>query len=80
MILKTLTYVEDGGPCWNFYDGITSASVYFDKDSDTSCCVVHYKDLANPVAVAIANVAYLCNDEGKTIEVLRPRQEEKSKK
>lgn len=80
MILKTLTYVKGDEPCWNFYDNISSASVYFDVENEMSCVKIIYKDMADPVTIAIANVAYLCNNEGKTIEVLHPRQESKCKK
>ena len=43
MILKTLTHDRGSSDCWNYYDNIESASVYFDEDAQMSCVAVRFK-------------------------------------
>lgn len=50
---------------WNYIDGITSCSTYYDK-SNQSICVDMLED--KQMVLAIHDEAYLLNDLGKTIE------------
>lgn len=72
MILKTLIHDRGTSDCWNFYDNIESASTYYDENSHSSCVAIRYKGASSAVVISITETAYLCNDQGKTIEVLRP--------
>ena len=72
MILKTLTHDRGSSDCWNYYDNIESASVYFDEDAQMSCVAVRFKGADSDVVLGLSEVAYLCNDRGQTIEKLRP--------
>lgn len=76
MILKTLTQFEDAkkhrSDCWTFYDNVDSARVFYDSVVDASCVALHFKGAENEVVIALSDVAYLCNDQGQTIEKLRP--------
>ena len=70
MILKTLTHDHDSSDVWNWYDNIDSASAYFDEESQMAVVSVHFKDTDANIVVAITDVAFLCNDNGQTIEKL----------
>lgn len=72
MILKTLTHDRGNSDCWNYYDNIKSASVFFDEGSQMSCVAVRFKGTDADVVLGLTDVAYLCNDKGQTIEKLRP--------
>ena len=72
MILKTLTHDRGSSDCWNYYDNIESASVFFDEGSQLSCIAVHFKGTDSEVVLGLTDTAYLCNDKGQTIEKLRP--------
>lgn len=74
MILKTLTHDHGLGDCWNWYDNIESASAYFDEGSDMSCIRIKFKDSDASITIGITDVAYLCNDQGQTIERLLPKK------
>lgn len=76
MILKTLTHDHGSSDCWNYYDGIDSASVFFHEGSGMSCLEVHFKETGETITIALTDVAYLCNDNGNTIEKLRPAVKE----
>ena len=80
MILKTLTHDRGNGDCWNYYDNIESASVFYDEKSKMACVAVMLKDVGSEIVLALNDVAYLCNDRGQTIERLRPAvQDEETK-
>lgn len=72
MILKTLTHDRGNSDCWNYYDNIESASVFYDEGSQMSCIAVRFKGSDSDVILGITDTAYLCNDKGQTIEKLRP--------
>lgn len=74
MILKTLTHDHGCSDTWNYYDNIESASVYFDEGCGESVVSLKFKNTVDFITLAITDVAYLCNDEGKTIERLRPAE------
>lgn len=76
MILKTLTHDRGSSDCWNFYDNVESASVFFDEASQMSCVAVRFKGTDTDVVIGLTDVAYLCNDTGQTIEKLRPAKEQ----
>lgn len=72
MILKTLTHDKSSSNCWNYYDNIESASVYFDEGAKMACVAVRFRGTDADVVLALSNVGYLCNDKGQTIEKLMP--------
>lgn len=76
MILKALTQLENAeqskSDCWTFYDNIECARVYFDSVAKVSCVAIRFKGTDNEIVIALHDVAYLCNDAGKTIERLGP--------
>lgn len=72
MILKTLTHDRGNSDCWNYYDNIESASVFYDENAKESCVAVRFCDADADVVIALQDVAYLCNDRGQTIEKLQP--------
>lgn len=76
MILKTLTHDHGEADCWNYYDNIQSASVFFNEEIKMSCVSVQFNGSNDLVTIGIENVAYLCNDNGKTIERISPYKNE----
>jgi hypothetical protein len=70
MILKNLTHDHGNREVWNWYDNIDSASAYFDEESQMAVVSIHFKDIDANIVVAITDVAFLCNDNGQTIEKL----------
>lgn len=71
MILKYRTTRE--GECssydmWNYIDGITNCSVFFDDDPSRECTCIEFGDGQNHTILALHDEAYLINDSGKTIE------------
>lgn len=74
MILKTLTHDHGESDCWNWYDNIESASAYYNEESDVTCVELKFKGLTELITLAISGPAYLCNDDGQTIEKLYPAQ------
>lgn len=79
MILKTLTHDRGSSDCWNFYDNIETASVYYDEASKMSCIAVTVKHCTDEIVLCITDEAYLCNDAGQTIERLRPAVKQSKK-
>lgn len=72
MILKSLDYrqaEEHGGVYeeWNYFDNITSASVYYDEGIKMTVVRCRFRD-DSLVTLAVPNVAYLMSDTGKTVE------------
>lgn len=74
MILKTLTHDHGNSDCWNWYDNIESASAYFDEAADLACISVKFKGCNESIVIGITEPAYLCNDQGQTIEKLMPKK------
>lgn len=72
MILKTLTHDRGKSDCWNYYEDIENASVFFDENSKMSCVAIRFKGADSDVVIALSDVAYLCNNMGQTIEKLCP--------
>ena len=72
MILKTCTHDRGTSDCWNFYDNIESASVYHDAAVPGNLVAVRFKGADSDVVILITGEAYLCNDNGRTIERLLP--------
>lgn len=79
MILKTLTHDRGKADCWNYYDNIESASVFFDEEIKESCVAVKFSGPESEIVLVLNEVAYLCNDKGQTIEKLVPAVKEKIK-
>ena len=72
MILKTLDYKQGKNQNsayeeWNYFDNITSASVFYHEDTKMTVVRCSFRD-GNIVTFAIPNIAYLMSDTGKTIE------------
>lgn len=80
MILKTLTHDRGESDVWNYYDNVESASAYYDENIEKAVVSVRFKDTDADIVIVIPEVAYLCNDEGKTIEKLRPAIKEAKEK
>lgn len=74
MILKTLTHRGKHGvcDCWNFYDKIEAASVYFDDDANETCIDIRFSNGENETLIVLDEM-YLLNDSGRTIEKIRPK-------
>lgn len=72
MILKMLTHDRGNSDCWNYYDNIERASVFFDEASQSSCVAVRFEGADSDIVFALKDDAYLCNDRGQTVERLRP--------
>ena len=70
MILKILTHDRGNSDVWNWYDGVTSASAYYDDNAKLPVVAVRFKDADVDVVIALTEEAYLCNDEGRTIDRL----------
>lgn len=77
MILKTLTHDRGNSDVWNWYDGVVSASAYYDEKTGSAVVAVRFKGAEADVIIAITDEAYLCNDEGQTIERLRTAHKER---
>jgi hypothetical protein len=76
MILKYRTTREENGAfcdIWNFVDGITDCSVFFDSSPACNCtCIEIYKNQnRDHMILALHDTAYLINDSGKTIEKIK---------
>ena len=72
MILKTLTHDHGNSDVWNWYDNVESASNYYDEQIGDSVIAIRFKGCESEIVLALTDVAYLCNDEGATIEKLLP--------
>jgi hypothetical protein len=78
MILKRQIYDDKGRITTTWASGITRAERAFDKDWESDVLRVSFgKDSGQQTGVIVLEKGegvYLCNDEGKTIEVLsRPQ-------
>lgn len=80
MILKTLTHDHGESDCWNWYDNIESASAYFDEGADMACVSIKFKGSDPAIVIGLKDAAYLCNDQGQTIEKLLPKRIEQNAK
>lgn len=72
MILKTLTHDRGSFDCWNYYDNIEFVSVFYSEELKQTCAAITFKGADDEVVIAIDNLAYLCNDFGRTIDRLGP--------
>lgn len=74
MVLKVLTHdCPGGGDRWDYYDGIETASYYYDANAGASCISMKFKGTDSNIVFALNDIAYLCNDQGRTIEKLYPK-------
>lgn len=73
MILKTYTHDRGGSSCWNFYDNIETASCYHSADTGNLCIALKFKGDSSDIILELLEPAYLCNDNGQTIEKLYPK-------
>jgi len=79
MVLKYLTKCEvnkdeQSGTVfrdqWNYIDGITGASIYYDEAHKATTAALEFADRP-PMGIALHYEAYLLNENGKTIEKVR---------
>lgn len=72
MILKVRT--QDHGEfidVWNYYDNIKTASIYYEKETKCPCVDMSFNNTTpdyGHIVLAITDLAFLLNDNGKTIE------------
>lgn len=63
---------EPGYQGWTWYDHVLTASCYFDTGCGCKVILIWIKNQVDPTSIPLKGVAYLCNDEGKTIEAFYP--------
>ncbi len=74
MILKYRRTRVDGNvhyDVWNYIDGITDCSVYFNNNPDINTTCIEFGEGPKHMILALYDEAYLINDNGKTIEKIR---------
>lgn len=79
MILKTLTHDHGSSDVWNYYDNITAASVYYDESIGEVVVSMSQDAYDGSIVLAVPEGAYLLNDKGETIELIRPAEKIGSK-
>lgn len=57
---------------WIWYDNVLIASCNYEPQYGGKVITIYLKNQVDPTCIPLREVAYLCNDEGKTIEVLYP--------
>ena len=73
MILKmSHKNMDTGRNEWSIYDNIVNAITTYEPKEKCKMLVAVFKGEDNSCAFPIRNVAYLCNDDGKTIEAIYP--------
>lgn len=73
MILKMSHKNHDTGVTeWSIYDNIVNAITTYDPKEQCKMVVAYFKGEEHSCAFPIRNTAYLCNDDGKTIEAIYP--------
>lgn len=72
MILKTWVPKYKNTHSWEWEDGIKSISAYFDEEKDALFLDVTYGKSEITITRKLDGFAFLCNDNGKTIERLDP--------
>ena len=68
MILKYKTTLSGNRDQWNYIDGISECSVYFNSDPTVNCTCIAFGASHNHMVLALHDEAYLINDNGKTVE------------
>lgn len=78
MILKVSYTAKNGGTKepgtkgWIWYDNVLTASCYFSPQYGCTVINIWIKNQVDPTEIPLRETAYLCNDEGKTIEAFYP--------
>ena len=73
MILKMSHKNKDTGRTeWSIYDNIVNAITTYEPREGCKLLVAFFKGEDNSCSFPIRDVAYLCNDDGKTIEAIYP--------
>ena len=74
MILKYFTTcnkgMENERGQWNYIDGITSASTFYDKEHEAMCVHIYNGNECEAI-MPVYETAYLLNDMGKTIDCIK---------
>lgn len=63
---------EPGIQGWIWYDNVLTASCNFEPQYGCKVITMYIKNQVDPTTIPLREVAYLCNDEGKTIEAFYP--------
>jgi hypothetical protein len=63
---------EPGNQGWIWYDNVLTASCNFDPNLGCKVMTIVTKNQVDKTAIPLWEVAYLLNDEGKTIEAFYP--------
>lgn len=53
---------------WNYVDGVTDCSVYYDKDAGYTVLEYTTNGRERPISIVLHCEAYLINNNGKTVE------------
>ena len=73
MILKTShTNIDTGRTEYSMYDNITTAYIGYDPKEKCKIVTVSFKGIDDACTFRIGEKAFLCNDDGKTIEAIYP--------
>ena len=73
MILKmSHTNMDTGRREWAIYDNIVSAHTSYEPKEKCKILAVFFKGADDSCGFPIREAAYLCNDDGKTIEAIYP--------
>lgn len=70
MIFKYLMTEPGGNESWEYYDNVKIARTYYDEELHRPCVKLYFDrtGLDNGELFPVNEVAYLMNDNGKTIE------------
>jgi hypothetical protein len=73
MILKmSHKNMDTGRKEWQIYDNIVTATSGYNTEEKCKMLFVYFKGADEYSGFPIKEVAYLCNDDGKTIEAIYP--------
>lgn len=69
MVFKYKSALEDGTPCWDYFDNVRSANTFYSDGMKTNCVTLFFEnDEENGMVIPVTEEGYLMNDSGKTIE------------
>lgn len=72
MVFKYKNTMEDGTPCWEYFDNVRSANTFYSDGMKTNCVTLFFDDDAeNGMVIPVEYEGYLMNDAGKTIEKIQ---------
>ena len=69
MVFKFSSVMEDGTPCWEYFDNVRSANSFYSEEMKRNCVTLFFADDSeNGMVIPIEYEGYLMNNNGKTIE------------